>query len=244
MTRGSRRARAAATLLVAALVAVPALAGAGRSPQGPIIGMHPYAYWPLDEQGSSVVFDHTSHHFDGLYEGARSGADGSSPGKRAAIFTGIPGINLVGEEAAIQGDAPRTIIAWIRTSNPQPQAIVATGHADEGGAFNLVMGYGGCASLGVAAYRDDFNPCGRILSDGNWHMVAATYDGAGTLKLYVDGALDASTTNIRFATWGQNNYIGRSNRWGEERVFMGSIDDVAIFDRALAPAEIALLGGI
>jgi hypothetical protein len=55
-----------------------------------------------------------------------------------------------------------------------------------------------------------------------------------------DGTLDASTS-ITYAAFGRNDYIGHSNHFGAERVFQGYIDDVAVFDRALGPAEIAAL---
>ncbi len=243
MKNSPRTLRTLLPFVLATLLAVPAFAGPHRDPQGTIVGMHPYAYWPLDEKVTGVVYDRTSHHFDGLYEGARAGAEGLAPGKRSAYLAGFPGINIVGEEAAILSDAPRSIVAWIRTYNPEPQTIVSTGHPADGQAFDLVTGYGPCPSVGVVGHNDDFLPCGRILNDGEWHMVGATYDGAGTLRLYVDGTLDAVTTNIRFATWDQNNFIGRSNWWGHEAIFIGYIADVAIFDRALSPTEIAKLAG-
>lgn len=240
-----KAAHLAAALVLAALAALPAF-GAGQSTRnqstrdGAILALHPIAYWPLDDTGA-VVADKTTHGNDGFYEGARGGAPGSNAGHTAALFSGIPGINLFGTNAAVQGNGARTVIAWIRTFSPDPQAIFASGFAGDGGAFNLVVGYGACPSLGVMGFNDDFYPCGRALNDGFWHMVAATYDGAGTLTLYVDGTFEASTS-ITYATFGQNDYIGHSNHFGAERVFQGYIDDVAVFDRALGAADIAALG--
>jgi hypothetical protein len=239
-----RALRFAAALVLAALAALPAF-GAGQSTRnqatrdGAILALHPIAYWPLDDAGA-VVADTTATANDGIYEGARGGAPGSNPGHTAALFSGIPGINLFGTIAAVQGNDARTVITWIRTWSPDPQAIFASGFPEDSGAFNLVVGYGGCPSLGVMGFNDDFYPCGRFLNDGFWHMVAATYDGAGSLNLYVDGTLEASTS-ITYATFGQNNYIGHSNHFGVERVFQGYIDDVAVFDRALDPSDIAAL---
>jgi len=171
-----RAARLAAALLLASAAALPAF-GAGQSPRnqstrdGAIMALHPIAYWPLDDTGA-VVADKTTHGNDGFYEGARGGAPGSNGGHTAALFSGIPGINLFGTNAAVQGNGARTVIAWIRTFSPDPQAIFASGFAGDGGAFNLVVGYGACPSLGVMGFNDDFYPCGRALDDGFWHMVA------------------------------------------------------------------------
>ena len=216
--------------------------------QQAILTLHPVAYWPLNEQKiEHVVRDRTSNRNDGVYDGLDAGAPGSLPGARAAFF-GIPGINLTRTTAAVQGDGARTIIAWIKTTNAAAQAIVATGTPDLDQAFNLVM-YSGCGSVGVMGFAYDYYPCGgatgTYLPDGAWHMVAAVYDGASTLRLYVDGDLDNEVSGLTYATAGQQNYIGRSNHQVDNSCcafpFKGSIDDVAIFDHALTSPEISLL---
>jgi len=239
--------RFAAALACTLLITPAAFADSGR--QKAILDLGPAAYWPLDENTTDhVVRDRSHHDHDGFYEGATAGAPGSGPGRRAGLF-GIPGINLVGTNVAAQGNAARTIIAWIKTTYQFPQAIVATGTPDFFQAFNLVMTYNGfCQSLGVMGFADDFYPCGAFLADGAWHMVAATYDGAGDLRLYVDGNLDSQAPGSFYATAGQTNYIGRSNHEIDDncchRPFHGSIDDVAVFSRALTAAEIAALAGL
>ena len=250
----SRRHRLSAfpfLMLVGALIAPFGTAGSASDEvshrQKAILDLNPVAYWPLNEQKiERVVRDRSRNHNDGFYEGLDAGAPGSLPGARAAFF-GITGINLTGTTAAVQGNGARTIIAWINTTNDR-QAIVATGTPDFDQAFNLVM-YSGCGSVGVMGFAYDYYPCGGLtgtyLPDGAWHMVAAVYDGAGTLRLYVDGALDNEISGFTYATTGQQNYIGRSNHQVDFSCcafpFKGSIDDVAIFDHALTGAEISLL---
>ena len=183
------------------------------------------------------------NHHDGFYQGLEAGDPGSLPGGRAASFFGIPSINLTRTTVAIQGDAARTIIAWIKTTYKGGQAIVATGFPADAQAFNVVM-YSGCGTVGVMGYNNDFYPCGGSSgidsTDGAWHMVAVVYDGLGNLRIYADGILD-NTTTMTYATSGQENYIGRSNHDQDAncaescaRPFRGSIDDVAVFDYALS----------
>jgi len=238
-------------LLVAILTATAGVVGS--APDGPshrqetIMDLHPVAYWPLNERNiERVVGDRTHNHNDGFYEGLEAAAPGSLPGGGAAFF-GIPGINLTRTTAAVQGNAARTIIAWINTTN-DGQAIVATGTPDVAQAFNVVM-YSGCGSVGVMGFAYDFYPCGGstgiYIPDGVWHMVAAVYDGVATLRLYVDGTLDNQASGFTYATTGQHDYIGRSNYQVDSSCcafpFKGSIRDVAIFDYALTTTEISLL---
>jgi hypothetical protein len=75
-----------------------------------------------------------------------------------------------------------------------------------------------------------------------WHHVAGSYDGF-TLRAYLDGAIDGSTspgagftTNLA-ATW----RIGVNK--GEAAAFDGKIADVGFWERALLPAEVASLAG-
>ena len=226
--------------LVATMLSTGALADDNRART--IKSMNPTGYWPLDERAvQQPVRDAAGRDDDGFIDGVRVAQPGSAPGRLAMSF-GTPGIDLVDTNAAVQGNAPRTVIAWINTTNVDGQAVVATGTPDVAQAFNLVVGYSGCASVGLMGWADDFYPCGTFLADGAWHMIAATYDGAGALNLYVDGSLDASGS-MSYNTTGQHNYIGHSNHVGFEFPFKGSIENVAIFPRALSAAEIAKLAG-
>ncbi|TAK97863.1 MAG: hypothetical protein EPO07_12585 [Verrucomicrobia bacterium] len=79
-------------------------------------------------------------------------------------------------------------------------------------------------------------------TDGNWHLIVATYDGT-TKRLYRDGVeigSQAKTGNIRFA--GATHAIGAQPPhigFPVLESFDGLIDEVAIFKRALTPSEIA-----
>ena len=230
-----------AAVFVATTFATGAIADDNR--QRAIKSMKPSAYWPLDERVTiQQSVPDAAGRDDGFIDGVRVAQPGSAPGRLSITFGTTPGINLVDTGAAVQGNGARTTIAWIKTTNSEAQAVFATGTPDIAQAFNLVVGYSGCSSVGLMGYADDFYPCGAFLADDAWHMIAATYDGAGNLNLYVDGVLDASTS-ISYNTVGQNNYIGRSNHVGFEAPFQGSMENVAIFPRALSGAEIAKLAG-
>ncbi|MFC1455101.1 LamG-like jellyroll fold domain-containing protein [Candidatus Undinarchaeota archaeon] len=75
------------------------------------------------------------------------------------------------------------------------------------------------------------------IGDDKWHHVAGVYDGS-TVKVYVDGVLDASENfagSLRSST--NSVFIGRSEN-ANPGYFDGIIDDAAIFDRALSASEI------
>jgi len=74
-----------------------------------------------------------------------------------------------------------------------------------------------------------------------WHHIAVSYDSAtGKIRFYIDGALDAGRQYDvpRPVTVGPA-WIGGWN--GEARWFLGSLDDIRIYDRVLSASEIQTL---
>ncbi len=78
--------------------------------------------------------------------------------------------------------------------------------------------------------------------NGVWHHVAGTYDGS-SLKLYVDGMLQATTAHVgSIATRTNNLYLGENSEI-TGRFYAGAMDDVRIYSRALSQGEVAYLAG-
>jgi len=81
------------------------------------------------------------------------------------------------------------------------------------------------------------------VNDGLWHHVACTWDGAGEASIFVDGNYSGSSTNPNLVGSLESGYpflIGtRIESSGlSERFFRGTIDEVAIYQRALTAEEI------
>jgi len=81
-----------------------------------------------------------------------------------------------------------------------------------------------------------------------WVHVAFTYDAHSTLRLYMDGKEMGLKTSKRKRRQGQLTgpvFIGAGVDAGEradpQQQLSGSVDEVAIYDRTLTPAEIAAL---
>ena len=74
-----------------------------------------------------------------------------------------------------------------------------------------------------------------------WTFVAVTYDlniASGTMTLYTNGLEVSQATGVEPPNEGTNAYIGR---FGNGSFWYGSIDEVAIWDKALSASEIAEL---
>src|SRR3989475_7556093 len=132
-----------------------------------------------------------------------------------------------------------TVAAWFRwTTNPSPYY---SGIHGGGGSWELrVMADGRFGatfyqSIGPDVFTEIVSPL--AYNDGDWHHAAAVLR-FGLVRLYVDGVLVAQdTTNpiasVRAST---QTIIGRV-----ASDFVGDIDEVFVFSRALTDAEIATL---
>lgn len=80
---------------------------------------------------------------------------------------------------------------------------------------------------------------------GQWHHVAATYDGT-VKRLYVDGAQVASGNQAGALAYDvQPMWIGCDNNSGTAALrFTGALDDVQLYNRALSLAEIQALAAM
>jgi arylsulfatase A-like enzyme len=140
------------------------------------------------------------------------------------------------------GKSPRTTTAWIKTAGNG--AIVAWGPNAAGrkwimriesdtvvpGVLRLEVGGGF-----VRGKKD--------LRDGQWHHVAAVLPTVGTpmardIKLYVDGVLESNleVSDAAIHTDAAKLTIGTDS---QDRYFVGAIEEVRVFDRALTADEIA-----
>jgi Concanavalin A-like lectin/glucanases superfamily len=100
--------------------------------------------------------------------------------------------------------------------------------------------FGGCATDGSWKFVDSV----RALTPDTWYHLAATYDG-GKLSIYIDGVLDAQidaagrtcANTMPLAVGAKVDPDGGL----VEALFNGTIDDVRVYDRALAVGDIAAL---
>ncbi len=133
-----------------------------------------------------------------------------------------------------------SISAWVKattgTTNYPP--IFATNNLNAGIQFLITpqydLGFGGNA--GGNGYG--VSTTGGLLSDNQWHLCTATYDGSN-FDIYVDGVLQATTAGggTLDPTMGGTGYAEIAGEPGN--YFAGNIDELAVWDRALSPTEIS-----
>jgi hypothetical protein len=162
-------------------------------------------------------------------------------------------VNLAGESLVDAGDVANfgyfdkfTIAAWVNAAQPSGTLISRMTPVDEGAGYYIHLQNGRLQVNLIKRWLDDAI---RVesrdpLALNQWSHVAVTYDGsrvASGIRVFINGqlvAMDVKLDHINqsFAALTEPLRIG-----GGQSYFRGELDDVRIYDRDLAPAEVEVL---
>ena len=155
-------------------------------------------------------------------------------------------VNIDGYKGVL-GSSAITVTAWIKTSSTSTGAIVGWGPNVSGERFGFRVDLGR-----LRAEHAGGNIQGdTLVNDGGWHHVAVTVRENVTISypdviLYLDGADDTRPTTdadpVFNITAAEDVSIGRRPSV-DDRYFIGQIDEVRIYDRALTQEEVNWLTG-
>ena len=201
-----------------------------------VLDSRPTAYWRLGDRGGKIAADTTGHGYSGTYVGGvELGTLGALVGDvdAAASFDGVN--DMVAVPAVSLGVRPSqsfTLELWIK-----PEGRGARGDT----TYGTLLAYDDTHRLLwstadgrlVTNFHGDF-VSKRSASEGKWHHVVYTFDGSRE-RYYVD-ALPAGSRAAKRRTWNARFTIGGFD--ASNYFFRGSIDEVAVYRRALGRAEI------
>ncbi|MHC4683597.1 MAG: LamG-like jellyroll fold domain-containing protein [Planctomycetota bacterium] len=208
---------------------------------------------PADPGSANLVaqyeFEGTTNDSSGNgLHGAAMGDPAFVAGKvgQAISFDGFNNFVEITGYKGILGPNAVTVTAWINTTAIETGTIVGWGPNVDGQRFGFRIDDNRLRmEVSGGNVQADSN-----VNDGGWHHVTVTVQENATISypdviLYVDGIDDTRATEdpeVLNLTADQDVRIG-SRPSGNDRFFMGLIDDVRIYDRALTQEEIAWLAG-
>ncbi|HWV98266.1 MAG TPA: LamG-like jellyroll fold domain-containing protein [Candidatus Acidoferrum sp.] len=237
---------------VTAVIPVP------DSYESKIIAYNPLAYWRLNEtNGSTIAYDYFGG-LNGTY-GATSAA--GVPGPDNPPFAGFTATNTgVGISNSIAGtyvSVPfgtlgtnnASIVAWlypVGLQNAWSGILVTRGGGGIEGGFN----YNDQQMLAYTWNNNNQNTWGYISSlvvpSNTWSFAAlVVYPDKGILYLGTTNSLRSATNAIPHTpdVFGDNWHIGNDGIGDPGRTFNGAVDEVAVFNYSLSPAQIQQLFG-
>lgn len=206
-----------------------------------VMSLRPLLYWPLDEVSGNVA-DRA-----GGWTGTRagtvsSGVDGPAWEGTGVTFAAGTANHVVRSGFPFPG-AAQSVAMWVRGGGTD-DGLISYATATSDNAFLLI----GQQSISWLIDNTTVDT-GVNVGDGAWHhLVAARTSASGAAALYVDGQLAWSGTvaaGVSPASGGSLMLAQDQDTVGggldASQSFAGSIDEVALFARALTGAEVSAL---
>src|ERR1044071_2456280 len=131
---------------------------------------------------------------------------------------------------------PMTVVCWFKG-----------GPTDYGNRFQSILGRSDASwradmdAAGIVRFVDGSPDCfgSTYANDNVWHFYSGVFDGAQEY-VYLDGVLDATLLNIAHSDPTADMRIGGVGDYGD-RMFNGSVAQVALFTNALSQADLLTL---
>ena len=235
-TRGLRSVVATAVVALTVLAA-PSAAQALTYAQA-VLADAPAGYWRFGEASGTSLTDSSGNANNGTYlNGVALGAPGAllpADTNTAATYDGVNDSGRVPHAASLNTASTFTLEGWVKRSTTSKSLELFNKGA--GGIQLTVMTAGSMNQVwlrraGVTTIAHSTVP---VLADDRYHYVVATMAGAGTAKIYVDGALHSASDSAVQAI--QNTTFPLT---------FGSVgapaqyDEFALYNRALGADEVA-----
>jgi glucose/arabinose dehydrogenase len=206
-----------------------------------VLGDGPIGYWRLGETSGTTAADETGT-APGTYVNAPAlGVPGALTGNSntAASFDGSSQYVDMTNSAPLNVSSAVSVEAWVKpTTMPGAgnSATIAMKASDPPYGYWLQLTDTDRAKfgLGIGGVNHPLS-AGGVVAPGSWYHIVGTYDGS-VQRLYVNGALVASQPLS-----GTVDAVAGDFRIGTTRAsefFNGAIDEVAVFNKALTPAQV------
>lgn len=200
----------------------------------------PVAFWRLGEMaGARTVANEVVDGPPGLAEGAvQLGVAGAFGGgeNTAAEFDGADAKIVVGDRFGFAGTVPFSLEAWVRRAgNGAVLGRIVDKQEGNFAGYRLAVGpdirCGRCTSGSQCKDARAPSPPADVF----FHL-ACTFS-EGVVRVYLDG-VEVGTETLPDAIESSNQALAIGAR-GSSEAFLGTIDEVAVYDRALDPTRIA-----
>ncbi len=211
-----------------------------------VLGDSPYLFWRVNETSGVAMNDAGTGNKDGTLLGqtyalGQASALVSEPRDKALGLT----IGVINANTNVTAPGTFSVEAWVRSTSNSGGRILGFGNGTGSNPSSVVdrqlyLAPTGKVMFGIGSTKKTVASSGTV-NNGAWHHVVGTY-GSGTMRLYVDGVSQGSSTA---------NTISMSGIWraGAEQMsgwagnptdqyFEGTLDELAVYTDVVTPAEV------
>ncbi|NQX58109.1 glycoside hydrolase family 9 protein [Paenibacillus qinlingensis] len=191
----------------------------------------PLAQWSFNENTGTSAADASGNGYTGTLTNGPTWVNGMH--NPALHFDGTDDY-VTSAWGQITVNASRTLALWFRTKSVANGYMLSWGTNSGSALSQLAVSSG---QIGFFGNGNNLVTQVYPYTDGKWHHVAVTFDGA-TMKLYLDGVLKGSRTTT-LNTGSSAIQIGKAI-FGSTN-FSGDIDDVTVYNSALIDLDVQAL---
>ena len=203
-------------------------------------------YWKFDEASGLTAIDSSPTGNHGTLQGGVTRVAGKI--NAALGFDGLTGYVGVGADLNQWLGGTASLSAWIKTTQIGKgdffRSPGITGVESAGDNNDIFWGWlDATGRIALQAGNGDSARSLNPINDGQWHHVGLTRDAnTGQVKVYVDGALNATATSepgiktTKFFSLGRIEVTG-----GSANFFQGQLDEVRIYNYVLSASDIQAL---
>jgi len=192
------------------------------------------ACWKLDEKSGDTAHDSSGTRADGTLHGDPIWRPAGGQVGGAIELDGID--DYISTPSVLDpSKAPFSVFVWVKGG--APGQVVLSQSGTPGGANWLRAGTSDgslMTELKGNGRSDRPLTSTTIITDGNWHHVGLVWDGSNR-TLYVDEAAVVADTQSNLGSSYEGLNIGAGRSLDAGTFWSGLIDDVRIYNRAMAP---------
>jgi len=188
------------------------------------------AYWRLDETEGMVASDSEGEN-DATVMGVPLWRPEGGMMGGALELSGV-GDLVVAPFVRNPSQGPLSVFAWIKGGAPGQVVVSQGGGADwlstdaDGALMTELKSAGRTASTLTST---------AVITDGNWHRIGLTWDGANRTLYTDDVKVATDDTQTKLAGSTGDLLLGVSSKAAPDSFWSGLIDDVRVYDRAVEP---------
>ena len=200
------------------------------------------AYWPMDE-GNGEFARECAGRYAAAFGGPAGIVSWTTRDEGGAIgFSGLGGVLLVSHAPAFEITGALTVAGWFRYDAVPDEWVGVFSNIDtQYGGYELALNPSREISFEVSGASTATAAVSLVM--GGWRHVAGVFEPGVRVSLYVGGVLaSTSTVNVPQAAgiFRSQKKMGVLHPTGAG-TFVGALDDVRVYARALDASEIALL---
>jgi cysteine-rich repeat protein len=201
------------------------------------------AHWKFDEASGPTATDVV-----GGFNGTLAGSATFVPG--AGVSGGAISLNAVTGDLVNMGDVLSfgtgsfSVSVWVKTAGTGQLFPVAKHQSGFGnGYFININGTGGAGAPGKAMFyvssAGDAPISTTTVNDNTWHQIVGVFEDGVSRRIYVDGLpVEATSTPLTITTNTAPLLVGGFKTSGPLPTYTGLVDELRLYDHALADSEI------